>query len=100
MGMVIRRIQDYPVLLGGEAAVGWIPPGAAKPQPTPKHEEVFDFEISREEDGFLLTWKAHSSPTIGEITEGDSWYRSLEDALQGGLTDFGIPISRWARVAE
>jgi hypothetical protein len=100
MGMVIRRIQEYTILLGGEAPVGWIPPGASQPQPTPKHAEVFEFEISREEDGFLLTWKAHPSPTVGDLTEGDSWYRSLEDALQAGLTNFGIPIGRWAHTSD
>ena len=100
MGTVIRRIREYTILLGGEAPVGWIPPGAAQPQPTPQHQEVLDFEISREEDGFLLTWKAHPSPTIGEMNEGDSWYRSLEDALQGGLTNFGIPVNRWVQPAD
>ena len=100
MGTVMRRIQDYSVVLGDEPPVGWIPPGAAEPELTPEHKEVFDLEISREEDGFLLSWKAHASSTIGEMTTGDTWYRSLDDALQGGLSKFGVPLNRWEHVAD
>ena len=100
MGTVMRRIQAYSIEVGDQPPVGWIPPGASEPQLTPEHKEVFDLEISREEDGFLLTWRARHSPAIGEITSGDRWYRSLDDALEGGRTRFGIPVSRWEHVAD
>ena len=75
--------------------MGWIPPGASPPRPTPEHEEVLDLEIMEEGEGYVLAWEARPSPTIGDMRSGDSWYHTIDDALRGGLANFGIPLTSW-----
>lgn len=86
---------------GGEAPEGWLPPGAAQPQPTPIHEEIVDFEILREPDGYLLAWATRPSLNTGDRSPpliGDNWYASLAEAEQAAEAHFGIAPERWVKV--
>ena len=99
--MVIRELRGIRIQFGGEAPEGWIPSGAARPQPTPIHEEIVDFEILQESDGYILAWAARPSPTAGERLpplEGDNWYGSLAEAEQAAEADFGIAPELWVKV--
>jgi hypothetical protein len=99
--MVIRELRGVGMQFGGEAPEGWLPIGAAHPQPTPIHEEIMDFEILQELDGYLLAWAARPWPTGEERSPplvGDNWYASLAEAEQAAEADFGIAPERWVKV--
>ncbi len=87
---VIKRVTDVRVRFGGEEHSGWLPPGAAKPLPTPIEEVVVDLEIQSDGPGFLLCCEAldgrHSS---------DTWHASLAEALEAAREFFGIEPHDW-----
>src|SRR4051794_1548869 len=49
-GSVIKRVSRM-MMLGGDEAAGWLPEGAATPQPTPRVELEVTLSIVREAEG-------------------------------------------------
>jgi len=88
----VHSVSDYPVTFGGDGPVGWLPPGAAPPSPTPRRSVRLDIEVRAETTGFLLQWQ----PSAGDGAPheppyaGDEWYQDLQDALAAANDTFGL----------
>lgn len=77
---------------GGEEPSGWLPPGAARPLPTPIEKLVFDLEIvSDGGDGFLLCYQSRD----GKVS-GDTWHQSLSEAESAAQNWFAARPDQWA----
>lgn len=95
----IKRALGIPVRFGGVEHSGWLPPGAAKPLPTPIEDVVLDVEIiaagPNSPDECLVCYSSRD----GEYS-GDLWYPTLADAEIGALENFGIEADDWQSAAE
>ena len=87
---VIKHLMAVPVRFGGEEHSGWLPANAATPRPTPVEEALVDFEVHEVEGGYLLEWRSRNTSH-----HGDSWYETLEDALEQASTEFGVRPEEW-----
>ena len=91
--MVIKRILGVLVRFGGEEHSGWLPANAATPPPTPVEEALVDFEIDEMEGGYILEWCSRNTSHHGE-----SWYETLEDALEQANAAFDVRPEEWRSV--
>ena len=82
-----------PVRFGGEEHSGWLPANAVTPQPTPVEDALVDFEVNELEGGYILEWYSRNTSHYG-----DSWYETLEDALEQARTEFGVKPEEWHSV--
>ena len=64
---VIKRITGLPFRFGGEEHEGWLPPGAAKPPPTPAEDVILDLEITHDGHGYLLCWRLRDGKQHGDL---------------------------------
>jgi hypothetical protein len=89
---VLKRMTGLSRQFGGEEHVGWLPPGAARPLPTPITQHVLDFEITGDGgDGFLLCYESRD----GQVC-GDNWFQTVAEAERAASEWFGINPSQWA----
>jgi hypothetical protein len=93
MDGIIERISALPVRFGGVEHSGWLPPGAAKPLPTPIEDVLLDLDIVEEDDGFLLCWSSGDGRH-----KGDRWFERIEDARREAAEAFGAEQSLWQNV--
>jgi len=91
---VVKRINGLPFRFGGEEHSGWLPPGAAKPLPTPIEDVLLDLEIDAILGGFLLFWKSQDGERFG-----DTWHRTLTEAEAAASSYFGIRQDQWELLA-
>jgi hypothetical protein len=101
MGTIVKKVEGWSFVFGGEAHSGWLPPGAAMPLPTPVEHETLDVRIEATDGGYLLIWTARLSPTCRELRPpkaGDTWHQTLKDAEDDALESFGIQASDWIEV--
>jgi hypothetical protein len=87
---VLKCITGLPFRFGGEEHSGWLPPGAAKPLPTPIEDVVLDVEIQSDPSGFLLCWNSRDGKRCG-----DNWFQTLTEAENAGRDYFGIEPNQW-----
>lgn len=87
---VVKFIHGRPLRIGGEEHTGWLPPGAAKPLPTPVRDVLLDVEIRFDGSGYLLCYWS----TDGTVF-GDTWHESVSDAENAATDYFGIDGSEW-----
>ena len=92
---VIKRFVGLPFRFGGTEHSGWLPPGAAKPLPTPIEDVVLDVEIEAIEGGFILFWESRDGSTFA-----DSWYQTLEHAEEAARHELGIARSMDRRLQQ
>ena len=71
---------------------GWLPPGAATPEPTPAYDLLL--EIADDGDGSYYLFSQRSD---GEFRT-DTWHQSLEEALAQALAQFGVQADEWSEV--
>ena len=88
---VVSRIDNFRTTIGGEAHTGWLPPGAAKPLPTPTREVVLTFTIEFDGSGYLLIVDSAD----GSV-RGDTWHESVADAQAQAESWYGISRSAWS----
>ena len=86
----LKRIEGHPARFGGECHSGWLPEGAATPQPTAAESVALDLTISSDGHGYLLEWRDANG-----IYQGDTWHQTLEDALEQARYSFGIAPLDW-----
>ena len=89
---VLKQALGVPHRYGGEPHVGWLPPGAATPPPTPVRHATLDVTI--EDDGgsgYLLVFASREA----DGPCGDFWFGSLADAEAAAEETFGIEPGRW-----
>ncbi|QDU36307.1 hypothetical protein Mal4_05920 [Maioricimonas rarisocia] len=102
MSAPIKKVKAWPFAFGGEGHSGWLPAGAAVPEPTPVEHELLDVTIESDEGGYLLIWAARPSPTCEDLRppkSGDTWYETLEEALAAARNHFGIQHEDWSDVS-
>ncbi len=90
MGRAIKHIHDLMVRLGGEEHAGWLPPGAAKPPPTPVRDVLVDLSIEFDESGYFLICAAQD-----ESFCWDGWYQTLTEAEAAALRGYGVGPGDW-----
>ena len=89
---VVKRISGVRVQFGGEEHSGWLPPGAAKPLPTPITQHVLDFDIQGDGgNGFVLCYESQD----GQVS-GDNWFSTLAEAVRAASEWYGIDPSQWS----
>jgi hypothetical protein len=87
----LKRATDIPMRLGGEQHRGWLPPGAAKPLPTPMRTVLVDIEIVRNgPNDCLLICAAQDGSFCW-----DTWFPSLDDAERAAKEQYGIESHHW-----
>ena len=87
---VVKFINGRPLRIGGEEHTGWLPPGAAKPLPTPVRDVLLNVEIQFDGSGYFLCYLS----TDGTVS-GDTWHESLSGAERAAADYFGIDGSEW-----
>lgn len=96
---VVKRMTGLAFRFGGVEHSGWLPPGAAKPLPTPIVDVVIDVEIVPldidadpipPDSSYLLCWQSRDG-RYG----GDTWYQTLADAEEAAAETFGIQAGDW-----
>src|SRR5947208_1656022 len=87
---VIKRVRGLPFRFGGAEHSGWLPPGAAKPLPTPIEDVLLDIEIESTPGGFILFWQSRDGSRFA-----DSWHQTLEEAEKAAWVELGIERSQW-----
>ena len=75
----------------GSPNSGWRPQGAA---PYPTESLVLTLEIRSSEDGFFLI----SIPEDGGAP-GDTWHRSVEEAMSQAEAQFGVSSAAWQEIS-
>ncbi|QDT56744.1 hypothetical protein Pan44_48040 [Caulifigura coniformis] len=90
MSQIVKHIEGVAYQEGGEEHSGWLPPGAAKPLPTPIRHLVLNLRIENVDGGSLLLYESQD----GSMS-GDWWYDSLEKAMQGAAAMFGVNAAQW-----
>jgi hypothetical protein len=88
--MATVKQVNLPFRFGGEEHVGWLPPGAAKPLPTPVQDVLLTVEIQSDLCGFFLCWYCDERARCG-----DSWHRTLAEAEHAAHKQFGIEPAQW-----
>jgi len=70
---------------------GWRPQGAA---PYPSQSKALTLEIRSSSEGYFLL----SIPNDGSLA-GDTWHRTVEEALSQAELQFGVASSSWQEVS-
>lgn len=86
----VKFLNGRQLRIGGIAHSGWLPPGAAKPLPTPVRELVLNLEILFDGHGYLLCYASADGTLFG-----DTWHESLADAEHAASLYFGIDFREW-----
>jgi len=94
---IVRKLRSVRIDFGGERHTGWLPDGAATPPQSPTDTVLLDLEIVQLGPvDYLLQWRPASGELLaGPPCQGDTWHRSLQDALHQAELDFGITPDRW-----
>jgi hypothetical protein len=87
---VIKRVLGLPFRFGGDEHSGWLPPGAAKPLPTPIEDVILDVEIEEIESGFSLIYQSRDGSKFA-----DSWFQTLKQAENAAREQLGIEHDQW-----
>lgn len=88
---VLKQLRARRLAFGGEEHSGWLPEEAAVPRPTEIEEVFLDFRIvEASQGGYFLQWEGPEPRYTG-----DTWHRSLEDALEQARVSFGIEPEEW-----
>ena len=77
----------------GGPGSGWRPTGSA---PYRHETQSLTLEICHSEEGYFLV----STPDNDDAPQGDTWHRSLEDALSQAQTEFGVAPADWVEIRE
>jgi hypothetical protein len=88
---VVVRVDNFRTTIGGEPHSGWLPPGAAKPLPTPTRDVVLSFTIEFDGSGYLLIVDSAD----GSV-RGDTWHQSVADAKAQAESWYGVSPSSWS----
>jgi hypothetical protein len=86
----VKRVTNWPVQFGGHQHTGWLPAGAAIPLPTSVVDVSLDIEIQSDGDGYLLCYSSKDG-----TVHGDTWHRSVVEAVNAATMDFGVPPTHW-----
>jgi hypothetical protein len=95
---VVKQVDGWPFVFGGEPHSGWLPPDAAMPLPTAEEHEILDVVIEQCDGGYLLVWAARPSDTCSEMgppKTGDNWHETVEAAEATAQEFFGIERGDW-----
>ena len=87
---VVKRITGLPFRVGGVEHNGWLPPGAAKPLPTPVRDFLVDLEIEFDGPAYFLICEAQDRSFCW-----DSWHQSLDEALLAAQKEYGVQPGDW-----
>jgi hypothetical protein len=87
---IVSRVDNFTMMIGGEPHAGWLPPGAAKPLPTPTRQVVLNFTIEFDGSGYLLIVDSDDG-----LVRGDTWHQSVADAQAQAELWYGVPTSAW-----
>ena len=89
----LKRASGIRLRLGGEEPTGWLPPGAARPLPTPVREVLVDIELQGDgANGCLLIFQAQD-----ESFCWDNWYESIQ-AAELAAQVYGVEPSDWITI--
>jgi hypothetical protein len=93
--MLIKRVIGWPYAYGGEEHSALLPPGAAKPPPTPIRHVMVDLKIEEvvpgeSSSGYLRIQIAQDGAFCW-----DSWHSSIGDAEDAAAEIYGIPPDAW-----
>jgi hypothetical protein len=91
--MVVKQILGHSVTFGGEWPSGWLPQGAAIPNPTPTRNVALNITIESDGAGYLLCWTSSDHAVAGDL-----WYQMLADAEQAATENFGVANDQWQTV--
>jgi hypothetical protein len=83
------QIRGRRVVLGGDEHVGWLPDGAASPQPTASSKVLVDFVIEGDDHGAMLYWHGHDG------SHWDVWRESVAGAVEEAESSWGIKPHEW-----
>ena len=90
---VVREIRGLKRYFGGPDQPGWLPLEAAAPHAA---ETLLHLQIREEKEGFFLVSES-SHPHLGG---GDTWHKTLEDAIAQAEFEFGVKASEWKSPAN
>jgi len=91
---IVKRILGHRVVVGGEQHSGWLPEGATTPLPTPTRDVAFNIEIEFDGSGYLLIYVSAKGDLYG-----DTWHRTLDDAIEAAFETFGVRDDQWQTIA-
>jgi hypothetical protein len=93
--MIVKRISEQKVRIGGTQHSGWLPGGAANPLPTSVREVSFNLEIQFDGSGYLLCYVSQEGDLYG-----DTWHETLLDAEKAAAEYFGVKDNQWKDVQQ
>lgn len=91
--MILLQAPALQSIIGMDAPVGWLPPGAAPPLPMPPEQALLDIRIFEEEGVFTLAWRSHSvvagrpASSVGQRNFSSLIEAEREAEMQFGLTE-------------
>jgi hypothetical protein len=91
---IVKQVLGHHVTFGGERHSGWLPQGAAMPEPTPTSDVALNITIESDGAGYLLCWVSPDRTVAGDL-----WYQDLTDAEQAATENFGVAHDQWQTVA-
>jgi hypothetical protein len=91
---IVKQVFGHQVTFGGERHSGWLPQGAAMPNPTPTRDVALNITIESDGAGYLLCWASSDHAVAGDL-----WYQMLADAEQAAIENFGVAADQWQTVA-
>jgi hypothetical protein len=95
MSKIVKEIVGLQKRFGGEPHIGWLPPNAAQPQPTPIRNAVLDVRIEDDGGSFSLICESRNTPD-----SWDTWHETLADAEAEAQRSLGIRAWEWASAED
>ena len=89
----IKEHCGLSIRFGGPDEAGWLPPNASIPR---EENVVIDLRITESECGFFLVTESNHPHFRG----GDSWYSSLQEAMEAAEQQFGVGSDKWIAIDE
>jgi len=90
----MKQILGHQVIFGGKSHSGWLPQGAAMPNPTPTRDVALNITIEFDGSGFLLCYASEDGSFAN-----DTWHQTLEDAEQAAVENFGVRDNQWQTIS-
>lgn len=88
---IVKKVDRWSLVFGGEEHTGWLPPESARPLPTPEQLQVLEIKIlANGDDEFLLVWREEN-----EESEHDLWFADLPQAEETAKKYFGLGEGDW-----
>ena len=90
---IVREIRGLKRSFGGPNQAGWLAPEAVPPY---AQETTINLQIEQNDDGFFLI----SESSHPHFSSGDTWHKTLDDAVAQAEFQFGVKPSEWKSPAN